>query len=82
MELQLTQLPKVIRFKDLQAAGICNNRVTLARWQNDPKIGFPRGRLSGPNTRTWTPEEISAWYEKRPTEAKPDLAAPKRGGAR
>jgi hypothetical protein len=77
-----TTLPKVIRFRDLRDAGIVTNRVTLARWQNDPKIRFPRGRLTGLNTRTWTPQEIQDWYDNRPTEPKPDTAASKKGGAR
>ena len=59
MELSVTvTLPQVIRFRDLRDAGVVRNKVTLARWQNDPNIAFPRGRLLGPNTRVWSSEEI------------------------
>jgi predicted DNA-binding transcriptional regulator AlpA len=75
----MTQLPQVIRFADLKAAGIVRNRVTLARWQQ--LHGFPLGRLLGPNTRTWSPEEIQAWLASRPTLLKPDTTASKKGGA-
>jgi predicted DNA-binding transcriptional regulator AlpA len=57
-----------LRFRDLQAAGIVNNRASLQyRIQN---FGFPRGRLIGPNTRAWTRSEVEAWIAARPTDFK------------
>ena len=60
---------KRLRFRDLKERGIVNNYVTLRNWQN--KLGFPRGQLTGPNTRTWDEdEEINPWLATRPTEPK------------
>ena len=64
----MTDLPKVIRFADLKAAGVVGNRVTLRRWQENPNINFPLGRLIGPNTRIWTQSEIQDWIASRPAD--------------
>jgi hypothetical protein len=61
---------KRLRFRDLKARGIVNNRVTLKDWIQ--KHGFPPGQLTGPNTRTWDEEsEINPWLASRPTAPKP-----------
>jgi predicted DNA-binding transcriptional regulator AlpA len=57
-----------LRFRDLQERGVVANRATLKNWTD--KSEFPVGRLIGPNTRTWTEEEVSAWLESRPTAPK------------
>jgi hypothetical protein len=62
----MTDLPKSLRFADLKAAGVVSNRVTLKRWQQ--QLGFPLGRLIGPNSREWTPDEVAAWRDNRPVE--------------
>jgi hypothetical protein len=62
---------KYLRFTDLKAAGIINNRVTLARMI---KSGFPPGKLLGPNTRAWPETEIEAWLASRPVVRAPDMA--------
>jgi predicted DNA-binding transcriptional regulator AlpA len=62
-----------LRFRDLKARGIVNNRVTLTNRIN--KLGFPPGRLIGANTRAWTEAEVEAWLANRPTEPKPAPAA-------
>ena len=51
------------RFKDLQAAGIVSNRMTLSRWIKH--CGFPPGVLLGPNTRAWPADEVEAWLKQR-----------------
>ena len=53
---------KLLRFKDLKALGIVDNRVTLSRRIKDQ--GFPPGFLLGPNSRAWTEDEIEAHLEK------------------
>ena len=59
-----------LRYDDLKARGIVNNRATLRIWIR--KRGFPPGQLTGPNTRTWDEEtEIKPWLESRPTDPKP-----------
>ena len=62
-----------LRFSDLKARGIVNNRVTLANWIRDR--GFPPGQLTGPNTRTWAEDEVDGWMNSRPTAPKPLLPA-------
>jgi predicted DNA-binding transcriptional regulator AlpA len=61
---------KRLRFRDLKARGIVNNRPTLRNWIRDR--GFPPGQLTGPNTRTWDEDtEINPWLASRPTAPKP-----------
>ena len=48
-----------LRYRDLVALGIINNRATLSNWIRDR--GFPLGQLTGPNTRTWSESEIRSW---------------------
>ena len=57
-------MDKYLRFKDLQAMGLVNNRVTLGRWIR--KHGFPRGVFVTPQTRIWREEDVLAWLESRP----------------
>lgn len=57
-----------LRFRDLKARGIVNNRVTLRNWQK--KYSFPIGQATGPNTRTWGEDEVQSWLETRPTAPK------------
>ncbi len=60
---------KRLRYADLEAAGIVNNRVTLQNWIRDRE--FPPGQLTGPNSRTWGESEVLAWLASRPTATKP-----------
>ena len=54
-----------LRYSDLKARGIVKNRVTLSNWQK--KHGFPKGQMTGPNTRTWDEEtEVNPWLASRP----------------
>jgi predicted DNA-binding transcriptional regulator AlpA len=66
---------KRLRFRDLVAHGIVNNRVTLGHWIQ--RHGFPRGQLTGPNSRTWDEAEIQDWIARRPVELPP--GSPRRG---
>ena len=66
-----------LRYSDLKARGIVKNRVTLSNWQK--KHGFPKGQMTGPNTRTWDEEtEVNPWLASRPTAPKPVLKSPGR----
>jgi predicted DNA-binding transcriptional regulator AlpA len=58
-----------LRYSDLLALGVVNNRVTLQNWIN--KRGFPAGQLTGPNSRTWGEVEVQSWLDSRPTARKP-----------
>jgi hypothetical protein len=60
-----------LSFDDLKNAGIVKNWQTLRNWQRDPQIGFPSGKLFGPNTRRWSKRhDIEPWVESRPTQGK------------
>jgi hypothetical protein len=62
------------------ANGIVRNRMTLKR--RIEKDGFPPGRLTGPNERTWNEAEIDAWYASRPSQGAPLRGAAKEKHAR
>ena len=66
-----------LRYFDLKERGIVKNRVTLSNWQK--KHGFPKGQMTGPNTRTWDEEtEVNPWLASRPTAPKPVPKSPGR----
>jgi predicted DNA-binding transcriptional regulator AlpA len=67
-----------LRYADLERLGVVNNRETLQNWIR--KRGFPRGQLTGPNSRTWGEDEVQRWLDSRPTAIKRDL--PKATGPR
>ena len=69
---------KRLRYADLRALGVVNNRVTLNNWIRD--LGFPRGQLTGPNSRTWGEDEVQAWIAKRPTAPKRTPQSQRRPG--
>ena len=61
-----------LRYFDLVERGIVKNRTTLKNWQNNPKVNFPKGQMTGPNLPDMGPEtEINPWLESRPVEPKP-----------
>ena len=75
-------LSRKLRFSDLVALGIFNNRTTCSNWI---KAGiFPPGELIGPNTRVWDEGEVEAALAKRPTAPKetPQPNKGKRGPGR
>jgi hypothetical protein len=53
----------VLRFSDLKARGVVNNRATLSRWIK--KYGFPSGFMLGPNSRGWYEHELEEWLRCR-----------------
>jgi len=59
---------KYLRYADLKARGIVNNRANLGNWIK--KYAFPCGQMIGPNTRVWTEAEVEAWLAARPTAKK------------
>jgi len=61
---------KFLRYTDLAARGIVNNRVTLTNWIRHQ--GFPPGLLAGPNSRIWPEADVEAWLASRPTAPKAD----------
>ena len=64
----------------LLATGVVNNRPILTRWIRD--FGFPPGQLTGPNSRTWTEEEIEAYLASRPTATKTRPGHPQKSTSR
>jgi hypothetical protein len=59
-------LPELVRFKELQAAGIVDSWPQLKNMQE--KYGFPLGKLLGASLRAWDVLEIKQWLAQRPTE--------------
>jgi predicted DNA-binding transcriptional regulator AlpA len=60
--------PVLVRFNDLVAAGIVQNRTTLLRLIDGGN--FPPGMLIGRNTRAWRLDELEAWLASRPSARK------------
>ena len=54
----------LLRFKDLQAAGVVSNRHDLARKIDSQ--GFPQPLELGPNKVAWRESEIDEWLNKLP----------------
>ena len=54
---------QVMRYADLKARGVVNNRATLSRWIKTH--GFPSGFLLGPNSRGWYAHDIEGWLSDR-----------------
>ena len=65
--------PKLLRFADLKELGVVRNWPTLLRWIE--KNGFPPGHYTGPNTRTWTEQEVDEYLASRPSARKNGEAA-------
>jgi hypothetical protein len=62
-------LDRWVSFGELRHAGIVASWKMLKEWQNDPRIGFPLGRLLAPNTRRWSMlHDIAPWLASRPVE--------------
>ena len=68
-------MAKLLRYDDLVAKGVVNNRTTLYRWIKER--GFPPGFLIGPNSRVWTDEKVEAWVAEQAAaaEAMPQTAS-------
>jgi predicted DNA-binding transcriptional regulator AlpA len=62
----VADMSKFLRFRDLKASGLVDNRTTLQRWIQQQR--FPPGRLLGPNVRVWSDTEIFAWLASRPAK--------------
>jgi predicted DNA-binding transcriptional regulator AlpA len=71
-------MQKRLRYRDLEARGLFTNRNTLKNWIS--KRGFPRGQMTGPNSRTWSEDEVERWLANRPID--PKGAHPVRPGSR
>ena len=56
-------MQRYIRYSELIARGIVNNRQTLSRWMRD--LGFPASIALGPRTRVWSEDAINTWIESR-----------------
>jgi predicted DNA-binding transcriptional regulator AlpA len=56
-------MARFLKFTDLKARGIVNNRMTLRRWIADQ--AFPTGIQLGPNSVAWRDDEIENWLASR-----------------
>jgi prophage regulatory protein len=64
---------EILRFPDLKALGIVNNRMTLRRWIEGH--GFPKHVQLGPNSIGWIRAEVQAWLAIRAAERKLQASA-------
>lgn len=73
-EQSSAKLPKLVRFRDLQAAGVASNWQSL---QNmiDGQDAFPPGFLLSRNVRAWRLDDVLRWLDARPSERKEAPAA-------
>lgn len=62
-------LGRRLRYRDLKAKGVINNRATLRN--RIVRDGFPPGELTGPNERTWDEGEVEEYIASRPKAPKP-----------
>jgi hypothetical protein len=67
-----------LRYRDLFAAGLFRNRASLGNAIK--KYGFPKGRLTTQNSRTWGEGEVQDWINSRPSEPKPTPKPKRRRG--
>jgi len=66
-------LPVLLRFRDLKERGVVTSWPQLKSLIEN--YGFPPGRLTSPQIRTWTEDEIVDWYMSRPAEPGPAKGA-------
>jgi predicted DNA-binding transcriptional regulator AlpA len=63
---------ELLRFRDLKALGIVEDRATLRRWMNpkgdDP---FPSPIVLSGNSVAWVTLEVRAWLDRRPRGVAP-----------
>jgi predicted DNA-binding transcriptional regulator AlpA len=64
-----------LRYSDLLKAGLFKNRPSLKKAIEE--YGFPPGKLTGPNTRTWGEGEVEAYITTRPVEPKAIVRKPR-----
>jgi hypothetical protein len=56
------------RYRDLKLRGFVTSRAMLKIMIE--QYGFPAGKMLTPNCRTWTQEEVLAYYASRPSDKK------------
>ncbi len=63
---------ELLRFRDLKALAILEDRSTARRWMN-PKSDdpFPSPIVLSPNSVAWVTSEVRAWLDRRPRGAAP-----------
>jgi predicted DNA-binding transcriptional regulator AlpA len=70
---EVNHVKRYIRYADIKARGIANNRVTLENLI--AQHGFPEGIFLSPMVRAWDEPEVDEWLASRPAakDAKPPL---------
>jgi hypothetical protein len=67
-----------LRYADLVQLGLFKNRQSLKNAVDN--YGFPRGALTGENSRTWGEGEVQDWIDSRPVKSKPTPNPKRRRG--
>ena len=68
MLTEVQAMKKMWTFKDLKAANIFRSRMTMKRAIDSGR--FAPGRLTTPNCRTWTDEEVETLIASSPVARK------------
>ena len=56
-------MQRYVRYSEMIARGIINNRQTLHRWMRD--LDFPTPIVLGPRTRVWAEDAVNSWIDVR-----------------
>jgi predicted DNA-binding transcriptional regulator AlpA len=64
---------QLLRFADLKARKIVNNRMTLTRWMQSN--GFPQPLRLGANSVAWSEAEVMTWLSQRAADRSTSTAA-------
>jgi predicted DNA-binding transcriptional regulator AlpA len=72
-------MARLLRYPDLKARGIVNNRMTLRRWIAEQS--FPPGVQLGPNTVAWPENEVESWLASRERGRVPEVYPSPRASA-
>jgi len=65
---------RLLRFRDLKAAGIVTNRMTLTRWMRRAEDPFPRPLRLSPAIVAWRADDVAAWLDRRAAAGRGDPA--------
>jgi len=60
----------LLRYRDLVASGIVNNRMTLRRWMDRKDDPFPQAIQLSENSIAWRAADVENWIARRAAAGK------------
>jgi len=64
----------LLRYWEMEEAGIVTDRMTLRRWMNLKQDPFPQPLVLSGNSVAWRADEVFAWLDRRPRGRAPQPA--------